>query len=246
MAGSLLARGMLAGLLAAFLAVGFARVFGEPQVDRSIAFEDAADRARGDEPEPEIVSRPVQRGIGLLTGASLYGVGYGGLFAVVFCVALGRVGSISPRNLAALLALAGFIAVVLVPDLKYPPNPPAIGQPDTIGQRTALYFEMVVISLGAMALAGLAWSGLRGRLGGWNAALLGCAILVAIIATVQSVLPDVNEVSGDFPAVVLWRFREASIGMQIVLWGGLGLVFGPLAERRLARGQTFHARPVWN
>ena len=48
---------------------------------------------------------------------------------------------------------------------------------------------------------------------------------------IQLLLPDVNEVPEDFPAVVLWRFREASLAIQIVLWGGIGLGFGWLTER---------------
>ena len=35
------------------------------------------------------------------------------------------------------------------------------------------------------------------------------------------------------PAVVLWNFRVAALGMQVVVWGTFGLVFGPLAERLL-------------
>ncbi len=40
MTGRLLVRGMLVGLLAGILAFGFAKVFGEPQIDKAIAFED--------------------------------------------------------------------------------------------------------------------------------------------------------------------------------------------------------------
>ena len=41
---------------------------------------------------------------------------------------------------AALIALSGFIAIYAVPILRYPANPPSIGNPDTIGMRTAIYF----------------------------------------------------------------------------------------------------------
>jgi predicted cobalt transporter CbtA len=51
------------------------------------------------------------------------------------------------------------------------------------------------------------------------------------------VLPGVNEVPRDFPAAVLWRFRLASLGTQAVLWATLGLVFGALTERSLARAE---------
>ena len=235
MAGRLLLRGMLAGILAACLAFVFARVFGEPQVNLAIAVEAAMDAASGEPPEPELVSRGMQASLGLLTAAVMYGAAYGGLFSLVFATAYGRIGRFSPRMLAMLLAGAGFLAVVMVPDLKYPANPPAVGQPETIGIRTAAYFEMVVFSLCALTLAVLAGRALAARLGNWNATLCGGAIFVMLVGLLQWALPDISEVPDNFPAVVLWRFREAALGMQLVLWGSLGLIFGLLAERALAR-----------
>ncbi len=231
LARRLLARGMLVGILAGLLAVGFAEIFGESQVQHAIDFESAMASGAGEAPEPELVSRAMQRSFGLLTAGVLDGVGIGGLFALVFAATYGRIGKISPRNLAALLALAGFVTVILVPGLKYPASPPSVGSPDTIGSRTALYFEMIVVSVAAMVFAVLAAKRLSSRLGGWNAALVSAVVFVAVIAVVQFALPDVNEVPEHFPAVVLWRFRVAALGMQVVLWGTLGLAFGALAER---------------
>ncbi|GAA4499145.1 CbtA family protein [Gluconacetobacter tumulicola] len=238
MAGRLLARGMIAGVLAACLAFLFARVFGEPQVDLSIAFETARDAAAGMAAEPEIVSRKMQASFGLFTAAALYGAAYGGIFAIVFALAYGRVGRVSPRALALLLAGAGFLTFVLIPDLKYPPNPPAVGQEGTIGLRTVTYFEMIVLSLCVMALSILVGRRLIQRFGQWNGMLCGVGLFVALTALVQSGLPNINEVPADFPAIVLWRFREAAIGMQVVLWGALGLIFGPLATAVLTPGGT--------
>jgi len=261
MAARLLTRGMLAGIVAACLAVGFAHLFGEPQVELAIAFESgigavdhhhghalAADPHAGHEaavePEPELVSRATQRGIGLLTATVIYGAAYGGLFSLVFGFCYGRVGQVEPRTLAVLVATAGFLAVVLVPALKYPANPPAIGAPETIGPRTVAYFEMLVVSLGALALAVVVGLRLRAALGGWNAGMAAGALFVLVVATVQLALPDFSEVPDDFPAVVLWRFRIAALGMQLVLWSVLGLLFGGLAERCLVgtrRQPTRHA-----
>jgi len=232
--GALLLRGMLAGLLAGALALGFAELFGEPPLDAAIGFETAAEHHHaGEAAEPELVSRGVQRTLGLATAALTFGAALGGVLALVFAGAYGRVTALTPRSLAALLALAGFLALSLVPQLKYPANPPAIGAPGTIGPRTVLYFEMIAVSLGAMVLALLLWRRLLVHLGGWNAALAAAALFVVIVATVQLALPEVNEVPDGFPAVVLWRFRIASLGMQAVLWAGLGFIFGVLAEWRL-------------
>ncbi|HLZ66121.1 MAG TPA: CbtA family protein [Aliidongia sp.] len=243
MVGSLILRGLLVGLVAGLLAFGCAKLIGEPQVDRAIAYEAQMDAAKGDAPEPELVSREVQSSVGLLTGVLVYGTAVGGLFALVFAYASGRVGRIGPRGLAALLALAGFLAIVLVPQLKYPANPPSVGDPETIGHRTALFFIMIAASIAAMIGAVNLGLRLKARLGGWNATLTATAAFIVVIAAVQLLLPDVNEVPEDFPAVVLWRFREASLAIQIVLWAGIGLGFGWLTERSASRQFRF-TRPV--
>jgi predicted cobalt transporter CbtA len=257
MVGHLLLRGMLVGAIAGLLAFGFAKVFGEPQVDRAIAFEaqaahanhddgshdhaahqhaDDADHAghhhdHGENAENEPVSRATQAGLGLFTGVVIYGAAMGGLFALVFAFAIGRVGALGARATAALLALGGFIAVVLVPAMKYPPNPPAVGSAATIGPRTALFFTMLALSILAMVAAVALARRLRARLGAWNAAIIAGAAFIVVIALAQIALPDINEVPQAFSAVVLWRFRVASLGIQVVLWTTIGLLFGALTER---------------
>jgi putative cobalt transporter subunit CbtA len=242
MVRALLVRGMLAGFLAGILAVGFAEIFGEPQIDHAIAFEAAMDQRAGIAPEPELVSRAVQKTAGLLTAVLAYGVAFGGLFSLVFAFTYGRIGPIGPRALAALLVVAGFVGIVLVPVLKYPPAPPAVGLTETIGIRTALYFEMIVISLAALTLAVLIGRSLIGRLSDWSAGVIGAAAFIGFVATVQLALPDINEVPEHFPAAVLWRFRVGALGMQLVFWGTLGLVFGALAERSVtSRSSRYRA-----
>src|SRR6266508_3574354 len=73
------------------------------------------------------------------------------------------------------------------------------------------------------------------RLARWNAVLLGVGTFVAVVAVAGLVLPRIDEVAGDFPATVLWRFRLASVGTQLVLWTTFGLLFGALTERSLRR-----------
>jgi len=248
MVGSLLLRGMLVGVLAGLLAFGFARIFGEPQVDRAIALEGtlghshdhgdhdhAAAPAGGEAEEPELVSRETQAGLGLLTGAVVYGAAIGGLFALVFAFSYGRVGRLDARATAALLALGAFVALVVVPGLKYPANPPAVGNPDTIGERTTLFFIMLAISIAALVLALNLAFGLARRHGGWTAGLIAATVYIAIITIAQVALPAVNEVPEGFPADLLWQFRIASLGMHAVLWATIGLTFGVLAERSFAR-----------
>lgn len=236
MVRALLIRGMLAGILAGLLAFGCAKGFGEPQINRAIAFEDQMHLVQGEAPEPELVSRAVQRSIGLFTAVVVYGCAFGGLFALVFAYAYGRIGNLSPRATAALLAAAAFLTLVVVPDIKYPANPPAIGHPDTIGLRTSLFLAMIVASIAALLIAARVGRRLVARMGSWNAVLVGGATFIVLVACVEILLPSINEVPDGFPAAVLWRFRVTSLGVEAILWTTIGLAFGALAENALARG----------
>jgi hypothetical protein len=235
MTRSLLIRGMLAGLVAGLLAAGFAALIGETQVSHAISFEAQLRQLSGQPADPVLVSRSVQSSIGMLTGMTIYGVAFGGIFAIVFALAYGRLGAIRARATAALLAGGGLLGIYLVPGLKYPANPPSIGHPDTIGRRTELYVDMlllsVVILVGAVLLGRYLLSHRRFR--GWDAALLGGLAYITATTVVMITLPSVNEVPATFPATVLWHFRIASAGIQLVLWTSLALLFGVLAERVL-------------
>jgi hypothetical protein len=238
MTRALLIRGMLIGILAGLLVFVFARIFGEPEVDLAIGFEEHMHHLAGGAEEPELVSRAVQASWGLLTAVVVYGAAFGGIFSLVFAFAHGRLGRLGPRATAGLLALAGFVAIVVVPQIKYPSNPPSIGNPDTIGIRTALYFGMIVISIVAMVATINLGRGLLARLGTWNAVIVAAAAYVVVVALAGSVMPPVNEVPDGFSAVLLWNFRLASLGMQVILWTTLGLGFGALAAHTLSRRQV--------
>ena len=102
-------------------------------------------------------------------------IAIGGLFSLLFAFAWGRLGRLGHAASAALLAGASFVAIYLVPFLKYPANPPSVGNPDTIRYRTALYFGMIVISIVAMVAAVNLGASLDPPLGLWHAALAGGA-----------------------------------------------------------------------
>ncbi|MDJ1633611.1 CbtA family protein [Rhizobium rhizogenes] len=233
MVGRLLLRGMLVGALAGILIFIYARIFGEPLVDWAIGFEEKAAQAAGEASEPEIVSRATQAGVGLLTGSLIYATAVGGLFALVFAFVYGRISSLGARGTAALLAIAAFVAISLVPDLKYPANPPAVGNPDTIGVRTELFFVMIVASIVGMIVAVGFGRWLVARYGSWNGVILAGIGYFVFIALIQYLLPPINEVPEQFSAIVLWQFRITSLGMHAILWATLGLAFGAWAERDL-------------
>lgn len=234
MVRNLLIRGMLVGLVAGLLGFVFARAFGEPSLAAAIGYEDAAAHAAGaHEHEEPLVSRSTQSGIGLATAIGVYGIAIGGLFALAFAAVHGRLGDLGPRATAAVLGLAAFLGIYLLPFLKYPAMPPAASRDDTIDERTSLYLIAVVLSV--LTVVGAVYLGRRlaARLGHWNGGLLAGAAFLAVTVAVHFALPTIDEIPGDFPATVLWEFRVSAVGIQLLLWTVLGLGFGPLAEKVL-------------
>lgn len=226
---NLLVRGMLIGLAAGLLALAVAYFLGEPQVDAGIAYEDAHSTEHG----IEVVSRTMQATTGLATGILIYGVALGGIAALAFCFALGRIGRFSARATAVLLSLGALIAVYVVPFLKYPGNPPAVSDADTIGQRTTLYFLMMVLSVLLAVATVILGKRLAPRLGNWNATIAAGSFFILAVGLAYAFLPAVNEMPKDFSANVVWEFRLAALAIQATLWASFGLVFGHLAERVL-------------
>ncbi|PNE10372.1 MAG: hypothetical protein CR217_14600 [Beijerinckiaceae bacterium] len=121
-----------------------------------------------------------------------------------------------------------------------------VGNPETIGLRTELFFVLLAISVAALVLTVALARRLSARHGVWDATLIAGAAFVVVIAIVQYVLPEIDEVPEQFSAVVLWRFRVAALGIQVVLWTTIGLIFGVLAERSFAErfGQRLTVRAV--
>jgi predicted cobalt transporter CbtA len=220
-----LIRGLLAGLFARLVAFGVAYVVGEPSVDAAIAIEESAHGGG------ELVPRSLQSTVGLLTGTAVAGVTLGGLVGVLSALALGRLGSLGVRGVSLSLASMGFVSVSLLPFVAYPPNPPAVGHPETIGTRTELYFILVAISIIAAVTAVVVGRRLAARWGAWYATLSAIAGYLLVTLTAIALLPSYSEVPADFPATVLYEFRVASLVTQLALWATLGVTLGELLYR---------------
>jgi hypothetical protein len=240
----IIGRGLLAGALGGVLAFVFARIFVEPVINRAIAYEDRASEPMAHDHGVELFTRGVQGNIGMGFGVLAFSVAMGALFAVVYCVAYGRVGNISSRLLSVLLASGMLLSLYVIPFLKYPPNPPAASLGETVRQRTLLYLLMVVLS-GALLVAAV-WVGRRAvdRFGAWNAVLIAAGCYVVAVAILMLVLPTIDDTPGDFPADALYEFRLYSLGTQVVLWATIGRVFAPMAARLLGEGKHQQASSI--
>ncbi len=252
-----LLRGLLAGLVAGLAAFAVAYVVGEPQINAAIALEEAgaaaheapdghthdtpADHTHDPESGVEI-SRATQSTWGLLTATVAISIAMGGVTALAAAFALGRIGTLKPTQTTALVAFLGFVAIGLVPFLKYPATPPAVGDAATINQRMTLHFTFLAISVVAIVFETMFAAMLLRRGSSAYAATVVPAIgFLVVVGTAASLLPAVNEV-GEFPADVLWYFRRASILTTAALWATLGIVLTGLIGRLHAREAADQAR----
>jgi predicted cobalt transporter CbtA len=131
------------------------------------------------------------------------------------------------------------VVIVLLPFLKYPANPPAVGDPETINSRTVLYLVMILVGLAATAAAIAASRMTRPTTGEpWTRWGVGAATFLAPVIAAWLLLPEIDEIPEGFPAALVWDFRIASLGTQFVFWAALGILFGLVTERAARRDRV--------
>lgn len=199
-------RGALAGLCAGVLGFVFARIFAEPVITRAIDYESGRDDAlaglnkaagRAVAPDgPEVFSRTVQSTVGAASGLIAFSVAMGALVAVAYVVLHGRF-QVRPRTLVWLIAGFGFLGVYVLPFVKYPANPPAIGHTFTITTRGQLYLTMVGASLVLLGLAVFLARRLLPRVGMVRAVLLSAVAFLAAYGVLVGLLPAPGDLSAN-------------------------------------------------
>ena len=212
-------RGALAGLIAGVLGFAFARIWAEPVIDKSIDYESgrvdilaALNRAAGRPvaPEgPEIFSRTMQSTVGIATGIIVFSVVMGALVAVVYVVLHGRF-AVRPQTLAWLICGFGFLGVYLLPFVKYPANPPAIGHTFTIVTRGQLYLTMIAASLILLGLAVFVARRLSARFGLYRAVLIAAVGFLVLYGVLLAVLPSLGELSANTAHADQFGFAQAA------------------------------------
>ncbi|CAM3895402.1 CbtA family protein [Smaragdicoccus niigatensis] len=225
---TLIIRGLIAGVIAGLLAGVVAFILGEPHIDAAIAIEDAKNAAMNASHEHELVSRTGQR-FGLFLATSLAGLALGAIFGTAAHY-LRRFSTSSGPIFAMILAVCGWLAIEIVPFFKYPANPPAVGNPETIDHRTFLWLAALILGLLAVSTASTVFVTLR-KHGPATRAAATLGAFVGVVAIGYTALPGINEVGADFPATLLWQFRLSSLATQATLWFALGLAFAWLTER---------------
>lgn len=232
--GGLLKAAIVAGLMAGVAASIFNLVLAEPIIERAIQLEEQRSRAIGASPDEPLVSRTAQK-VGLVVGLLLYGATWGLFFGVAYRLLERHVEAPSVGARGTIVAgLVGW-SVALFPFLKYPANPPGVGDPATIGHRQALYFGFVALSVVGLVLAlAVCWivasvkaESDTGRL----SRPVAFGVYVLYLAALYALMPA-NLDPVEMPTRLVWTFRGVSFAGLVLFWGVLAVAFTRLAQER--------------
>jgi putative cobalt transporter subunit CbtA len=219
---------LISGAIAGTILGAVNQVIVEPYIERAIALEmqGAAQSGEMINPFEFAAYRFWQKG-GEIAAGTILGMSLGSLFGIVFAYGRGSVPGSSNKKKALVIAGIMWFTLFLVPALKYPANPPAVGDPETIYYRQGLYIAFLAIS-GFSAL-GLAF--LYRKLRAVNAKkVIVPAIYAAIMAgTYLAVPPNPDPINA--PMDLVMGFRIVSALTMSMFWGLLGITLGALWDK---------------
>lgn len=232
--GITLSSGVIAGIILAFLNLGIV----EPTIDKAIALEVQKQVSSGENVDMSVlIDYRYWQKAGAFAGGAIYGAGFASLFGVIFVFARSKLPGKNHKQKAILLAGIMWLVLFLMVALKYPANPPAVGDPETIYYRETLYVGYLMIS--GLAALGMAVIWIRTRIN--SKKLIIPLIYAAIMVTAYVVMPsnpDKIEISID----LIQTFRILTAITIGVFWGILGIIFGSLWDKFLSREQTLAAK----
>ncbi len=230
---------IISGIFAGLAMAIFSVTVGRAPLNAALLLEESLDHDHGGVGHESLISRGTQEAGGFL-GLIIFGIA----LSVIFMIVWGKVAPQLPAKTMMLstlqLGAIGFFTVVVVPFAKYPANPPAVGDPDTVDERTIQYAIVVVFSI---VLTVAVWkissliAGSESRRA-WVAAALYFVGLLAI-GFVLPASPDVVEA----PTDLVWQFRLASLGALASGWLVLSLMSGSLLTM-FARRESEASQPI--
>ena len=227
---------LLAGAIAGTILGAINQVVVEPYVDHAIELE-----MRNTAQSGQVITNPAefaayrfwQKGGEIIAGTIL-GLSIGSLYGIVFAYARGSIsGTNNNKKKALIVAGIMWLVLFLMPALKYPPNPPAVGNPETIYYRQSLYVAFLAIS-GFSAL-GLAFLYRKMMVASSNntkkkAIIIPSAVYAAIMAGAYLAMPT-NPDPINAPIDLVIGFRITSAITISMFWAVLGVIFGALWDK---------------
>jgi predicted cobalt transporter CbtA len=197
----------------------------EPYIDQAIEIEVQNTVASGEPVDlDELVQYRLWQKGGEIVAGTILGTSISALFGIVYFYSRDSLPGSNNKKKGLILAGIMFFVIFLIPALKYPANPPAVGDPETIEYRESLYIGMLVIS-GFTALGVAILYRSLGQNRKESRKIIVPAIYAVIVAFAFAVLPN-NPDEVAISADLLMNFRIVTTVTMGIFWGALGILLG--------------------
>ena len=213
--------GALAGLVHG--TVNFAIV--EPYLDQAIGLENESLFASGEAEDTlefwaEYESYRIWQKSGQILAGVILGLAMGSLFGIVFGLSRNSLPGKNDISKSVFLSILMWFTLYLIPFLKYPANPPTVGDGETVVLRAILYVSFIIIS----GVGVIVFYKLSKKLNGNKKylAIVGYAGLMTIAFIAMPDNPD--EITA--PMNLVNEFRFVSVLGVSSFWGSVGIILG--------------------
>jgi predicted cobalt transporter CbtA len=214
---------LLSGVIAGVILAGVNYFVAEPFIDQAIGIEVDNSIASGEVVDfDELSTYRVWQKEGTFAAGAFLGLTYGAILGIVYVISRKYLPSSDDRKKALILAAIMCLSLYIVPFIKYPANPPAVGDPETIGLRDSLYTSYQLAS----GLIALGVSILVYKL--WKISYIKYVIPIiylGLVAFIYAVFPaNPDEITA--PMDLVNAFRAVTFGTMVMFYLVLGAIFG--------------------
>ena len=197
----------------------------EPYLDQAIGIENQNLFASGEEEDnpqfwAEYESYRIWQKSGQVLAGIILGIAMGSLFGIVF--ALSRNSLPGKNDVTKSLILAGlmWLTIYIIPFLKYPANPPTVGDGETVMLRAILYVSFIVLSgIGVVIFYKLS------RKLQSNKKYFGLIGYIVFISVIFFIMPE-NPDEVNAPINLVNEFRLMSVLGVSSFWLSVGIILG--------------------
>ena len=214
---------LLSGVIAGVILAGINYFVAEPFIDKAIGIEVDNSIASGEVVDlDELSSYRVWQKDGTFVAGAFLGLTYGAILGIVYIISRKYLPSSDDRKKALILAAIMCLSLYVVPFIKYPANPPAVGDPETIGLRDSLYTSYQLAS-GLIAL-GVSILMYKLRRIGYSKYVI-IVIYLGLVASIYAIFPaNPDEITA--PMELVNAFRAVTFGTMVMFYLVLGTIFG--------------------
>jgi predicted cobalt transporter CbtA len=219
--------GAIAGTILGILNQGII----EPYIEQAIVLENEKAIVE----EGEIINtvefnnyRLWQRG-GEIAAGTILGISIAALFGIVFAYSRKSIPGSNNKKKALILAGIMWFVLFLVPGLKYPANPPAVGDPETIYYRQSLYLAYLAISSFTALGVALVYRKVKTIQSKKKVVILPAIYAFIMVASYLTLPPNPDAINA--PTDLVTGFRIASGFTMSIFWGLLGIILGAFWDK---------------